>query len=161
MPKRKRIQREHTEDWPTIKQYTLWPEQAAYELLRPIVLFGDPAIGRAEETGEAKSTLDRKADAFEESGMVSLFATKPRKQSIDSARSLPPDMRQLIVDLRVELPSLSLREIAEICDVLRWRIHLSFAGLEESPFMCCKKRVWGSLVCPTYRTVFSKGSIRA
>ena len=117
MPKRKRIQREHTEDWQTIKQYALWPEQAAYELLRPVVLFGDPAIGRAEETGEAKSTLDRKADAFEESGMVSLFATKPRKQSLDSARSLPPDMRQLIVDLRVELPSLSLREIAEICDV--------------------------------------------
>ena len=117
VPKRKRIQREHTEDWPTIKQYTLWPEQAAYELLRPIVLFGDPAIGRAEETGEAKSTLDRKADAFEESGMVSLLATKPRKQSQETARSLPPDMRQLIVDLRVELPSLSLREIAEICDV--------------------------------------------
>ena len=98
MPKRKRKQREHTEDWQTIKQYALWPEQAAYELLRPVVLFGDPAIGRTEETGEAKSTLDRKADVFEESGMASLFATKPRKQPIDSARSLPPDMRQLIGD---------------------------------------------------------------
>jgi putative transposase len=117
VPKRKRKQQEHTEDWQTIKQYALWPEQAAYELLRPVVLFGDPAIGRAEETGEAKSSLDRKADAFEESGMVSLFATKPRKQPQETARSLPPDMRQLIVDLRVELPSLSLREIAEICDV--------------------------------------------
>jgi len=117
MPIRKRKQREHTEDWQTIKQYTLWPEQAAYELLRPVVLFGDPAIQRARETGEAKSTLDRKADAFEESGMVSLFATKPRKQPQESARSLPPDMRQLIVDLRIELPTMSLREIAEICDV--------------------------------------------
>ncbi len=28
MPKRKRKQREHTEDWQTIQQYTLWPEQA-------------------------------------------------------------------------------------------------------------------------------------
>jgi putative transposase len=117
MPIRKRKQREHTEDWQFIKQYTLWPEQAAYELLRPVVLFGDPAIGRARETGEAKSTLDRKADAFEESGMVSLFATKPRKQPQESARSLPPDMRQLIVDVRIELPTMSLREIAEICDV--------------------------------------------
>ena len=122
MPIRKRKQREHTEDWQTIKQYTLWPEQAAYELLRPVVLFGDPAIQRARETGEAKSTLDRKADAFEESGMVSLFATKPQKQPQESARSLPPDMRQLIVDLRIELPTMSLREIAEICDVRCGRI---------------------------------------
>ncbi len=37
VPKRKRVQREHTEDWQTIQQYTLWPEQTAYELLRPMV----------------------------------------------------------------------------------------------------------------------------
>ncbi len=65
MPKRKRTQREHTKDWQTIKQYTLWPEQTAYELLRPVALFGDPTTQRAEETGEARPTLDRKANAFE------------------------------------------------------------------------------------------------
>lgn len=116
MPKRKRVQREHTEDWQTIQQYTLWPEQTAYELLRPIVLFGDPAIKRAEETGEPRPTLERKADAFDEQGMVSFFASRPRKQPQETARSLPPDMRQLIVDLRVELPTMSLREIADICE---------------------------------------------
>lgn len=116
MPKRKRIQREHTEDWQTIQQYTLWPEQTAYELLRPIVLFGDPATKRSEETGEPRPTLERKADAFDEQGMVSFFASRPRKQPQETARSLPPDMRQLIVDLRVELPTMSLREIAEICE---------------------------------------------
>ena len=63
MPKRKRVQREHTEDWQTIQQYTIWPEQTAYELLRPIVLFGDPATQRAKETGEPRPTLERKADA--------------------------------------------------------------------------------------------------
>ncbi len=117
MPKRKRKQREHTEDWQTIQQYTLWPEQTAYELLRPIVLFGDPAIQRAQETGEARNTLERKADSFDEQGMISLFASKPRKQPQETARSLPPDMRQLIVDLRVELPTMSLREIADVCAV--------------------------------------------
>jgi len=116
MPKRKRVQREHTEDWPTIQQYTLWPEQTAYELLRPIVLFGDPAVQRAQETGKARSTLERKADAFDEQGMVSFFASRPRKQPQETARNLPPDMRQLIVDLRVEMPTMSLREIAEICE---------------------------------------------
>jgi hypothetical protein len=80
MPKRKRVQREHTEDWQTIQQYTLWPEQTAYELLRPVVLFGDPAGKRAQETETAESTLDRKADTFDEQGMVSLFASRPRKQ---------------------------------------------------------------------------------
>jgi len=117
VPKRKRVQREHTEDWQTIQHYTLWPEQTAYELLRPLVLFGDPAGKRAQETGAAESTLDRKADTFDEQGMVSLFASRPRKQPQETARSLPPDMRQLIVDLRVELPTMSLREIAEICEV--------------------------------------------
>jgi transposase len=117
VPKRKRIQREHTEDWQTIQQYTLWSEQTAYELLRPLVLFGDPAGKRAQETGAAESTLDRKADTFDQEGMVSLFASKPRKQPQETARSLPPDMRQLIVDLRAELPTISLREIAEICAV--------------------------------------------
>ncbi len=117
MPKRKRKQREHTGDWQTIQQYTLWPEQTAYELLRPMVLFGDTAIQRAKETGNPRPTLERKADTFDEQGMVSLFASRPRKQPQETARSLPPDMRQLIVDLRVELPTMSLREITEICEV--------------------------------------------
>ena len=75
MPKRKRVQREHTEDWQTIQQYTLWPEQTAYELLRPVVLFGDPAIQRAQETGEPRTSLERKADTFDEQGMVSFYTS--------------------------------------------------------------------------------------
>ena len=117
VPKRKRSQRKHTEDWQTIRQYTLWPEQTAYELLRPVVLFGDPALQRSKETGEPRTSLERKADDFDTHGMVSLIASRPRKQPQETARSLPPDMRQLIVDLRVELPSMSLREIAEICEL--------------------------------------------
>ena len=74
MPKRKRVQREHTEDWQTIQQYTIWPEQTAYELLRPIVLFGDPATQRAKETGEPRPTWSAQA--------ISVFAdgaSMPRK----------------------------------------------------------------------------------
>jgi hypothetical protein len=58
----------------------VFPEQTAYELLRPLVLFGDPAIQRAKETGEPRTSLERKADDFDEQGMVSLFAARPRKQ---------------------------------------------------------------------------------
>ncbi len=74
VPKRKRKQREHTEDWQTIQQYTLWPEQEAYELLRPLVLFGDPAGKRAQETGAAESTLDRM------DGTSRKALTNPRKR---------------------------------------------------------------------------------
>jgi hypothetical protein len=86
VPKRKRIQREHTEDWQTIQQYTLWPEQTAYELLRPVVHFGDPAIQRAKETGEPRTSLERKADDFDEQGMVSLFASRPQAAARDCAK---------------------------------------------------------------------------
>jgi putative transposase len=87
VPKRKRVQRERTEDWQTIQQYTLWPEQMAYELLRPVVLFGDPAIQRAQETGEPRTSLERKADAFDEQGMVSLFADQPIRRVCEAKRS--------------------------------------------------------------------------
>ncbi len=82
----------------------------------PVVLFGDPAIQRAQETGEPRTSLERKADTLDEQGMVSFFAPRPRKQPQETARSLPPDMRQLIVDLRMEMPNISIHEIAEICD---------------------------------------------
>ena len=139
MPKRKRVQREHTEDWQTIQQYTIWPEQTAYELLRPIVLFGDPATQRAKETSEPRPTLERKADTFDEQGMVSFFASRPRKQPQETTRSLPPDMRQLIVDLRVELPTMSLREIAEICE----------ARFQRRPSHNCVKTVLASRPPPS------------
>jgi hypothetical protein len=39
MPARSRHAR--TEDWQQITQLCLWPEQRRYELLRPVVLYGD------------------------------------------------------------------------------------------------------------------------
>jgi hypothetical protein len=44
------------------------------------VLYGDPAVQGAKETVEARNTLERKADAFDEQGIVSVFASKPRNQ---------------------------------------------------------------------------------
>ena len=76
MPKIKRPRIAHTEDWAVIQQRTLWPEQAQYELIRPIVLFGDTPAARAEQTGAAERTLYRRADRFDQVGMRSLFATE-------------------------------------------------------------------------------------
>jgi hypothetical protein len=98
MPRSKRPRRERTHDCQHIQQYTLWPEQNVYEMLKPVVLFNESAAERARETGTAQRTLQRKADLFESHGMASLFPKEPATPS-DDARSLPPDMRQLIVNL--------------------------------------------------------------
>src|SRR6266568_1199093 len=81
----------------------------------PILLFGETAGERAKETGAAQRTLSRKADDFEHHGMLSLFSSEKPGEGVETARSLPPDMRQLTVDLHAELPTMSWRERAAIC----------------------------------------------
>jgi transposase len=115
MPAKKRPRRERTDDWQKIQQYTLWPEQKIYELLRPVVLFNESATERARETGAVERSVRRKAGQFEEHGMASLFEQAPKENAEDRSRSLPPDMRQLIVDLKAEHPGFRPNEIATIC----------------------------------------------
>jgi putative transposase len=114
MPARKRKRRERTHDWQEIQQYTLWPEQEVYERLRNIVLFGETAAERAKETGTSERTLYHQAKLFEQEGMASLFHKVPSPPA-ETGRSLPPEMRQLIVDLKAEHPGFRIHEIATIC----------------------------------------------
>ncbi len=114
MPARKRKRRERTHNWQEIQQYTLWPEQEVYERLRPIVLFGETAADRAKETGASERTLHYQARLFEQEGMASLFH-KERREPPAPGRNLPPEMCQLIVNLKAEYPGFSLREISTIC----------------------------------------------
>ncbi len=81
---------------------------------RPVVLFGETAAERARETEESSRTLHHQADQFDQQGMASLFH-KERSPSVDKGRSLPPDMRQLIVDLKAEHSGFSPHEIATVC----------------------------------------------
>ncbi len=114
MPKRKRLRRERAHDWQEIKQYTLWPEQEQYERLRPVILFGETAAEHTKEIGASERTLHDQAGRFEQEGMASLFH-KERPQTADTGRSLPPEMRQLIVNLKVEHPGFTPHEISRIC----------------------------------------------
>ncbi len=117
MPIPKRSRRERTEEWQSIQQWSLWPEQELYEQIRPIILFGQTPGERAKETGAAQRTLSRKADEFERCGMQSLFASEEQGGARETSKSLPSEIRQLIVTLHAELPIMSWREIAEICYV--------------------------------------------
>lgn len=108
----RREQVEHTEDWQTIESLVRWPEQREYELLRPVVVFGDSPAPRARETGVPQRTLYEKADRFDQEGMPSLFA----KEQVRGP-TLDAEIRRLIVDLKVHHPPMSLGEIAQICSV--------------------------------------------
>lgn len=110
MSKRQRV--EHTEDWDQLQPHLRWDEQRKYELLRPIVVFGDSPAERARQTGVAERTLYRNADRFDDEGMPSLF---PKEQV--RGPTLEPEIRRLIVDLKARHPPLSLGEIATICYV--------------------------------------------
>lgn len=114
MPRRRRERRERTHDWQEIQQQTLWPEQEVYERLRPLVLFGETAASRAKEIGVSERTLRYQADQFEHYGMASLFP-KERTPAPEPGRSFPPEMRQLIVDLKAEHPGFRPHELARIC----------------------------------------------
>jgi putative transposase len=108
--RRRRSRAEHTDEWEQIELLCAWPEQRDYELIRPLVLFGDPVAERADETGTSERTLYRRASAFGAEGMESLLGSETAGR-----RRLPPAMRRLVVDLKAEHPALNLSEISRIC----------------------------------------------
>ena len=94
------------------------PAQETYELLRPVVLFGQTARSRAREAGVPERSLRRKVARFEARGMRSLFEGEPDPAPAprsDDRRVLPAAVRRAIVELKAEYPPLGLREIARIC----------------------------------------------
>src|SRR2546423_4570992 len=115
MPGPKRNRRERTDEWVSIKQWTLWAEQELYEQIRPLVLFHETAGERAKEIDVPQRTLARKADEFEKDGMQSLSPSGEQGGARETGKTLPEEIRQLIVDLHTEAPSMSWREIAEVC----------------------------------------------
>src|SRR4051794_29773328 len=113
MPGGSQPRREPTDDWNQLRLLVASPEQETYELLRPIVLFGQPISRRARETGVPERTLRRRVARFDVLGMRSLFADLTESQP--DRRRLPAEIRQAIVALKTEYPAFGLREIATIC----------------------------------------------
>src|SRR5215213_7341231 len=113
MPAGPRPRRDSTDNWNQLRLLVTSPEQATYELLRPIVLFGQPIPNRARETGVPERTLRRRVSRFDTLGMRSLFEklTDPEQDR----RRLPAEIRRAIVELKAEHPPFGLREIAAIC----------------------------------------------
>jgi putative transposase len=109
----RRRRREPTDDWQQLRLLVSSPEQAAYELLRPIVLFGQSPARRAHQTGVSERTVRRKVVRFTAQGMRSLFEVDDPPAT--DRRTLPLGIRRAIVELKAEYPPLGLREIGAIC----------------------------------------------
>ena len=107
-PRRQRIP--PTDDWEQLQLLTTSAEQRTYELIRPVVLFGQSPAERAREAGAPQRTLYRQVARFAADGMASLFA--PR---VERHRRLPLTIREAIRELKVEHPSLNIYEITTIC----------------------------------------------
>ena len=116
MPTGPRPRRDPTDDWDQLRLLVASPEQATYELLRPIVLFGQPTDARARETGVPARTLRRKSARFAAAGMRSLFAVEDEAEdAAPDRRVLPLGIRRAIVALKAEYPPLGPFAIARIC----------------------------------------------
>ncbi len=109
-PKRRRRRVDPTDEWEQLELLCAWSEQARYELIRPMVLFGVSAAERSRQTGAASErTLYRRTEHFEEEGMESLFSSEGAKR-----RALPQWIRRMVVELKGEHPPLNPNEIAGI-----------------------------------------------
>lgn len=109
----RRKKAEHTDDWQELLPLFDWPEQQAYEELRPLVLFGDSVAERANETGTPERTMYRRIERFGNEGMLSLFGTNPASERA-KRRGLEPAIRRMIVELKAEHPALNNNEITNI-----------------------------------------------
>ena len=113
MGRGRRRKAQPTDEWQELLPLFEWPEQHAYEELRPLVLFGGSVAERARETGTPERTMYRKVERFERDGMLSLFATDPAAARA-RRRGLEPAIRRMIVELKAEHPRLNANEIANI-----------------------------------------------
>ncbi len=111
MPARLRLQHEPTDDWQQLQLLAAFPEQHLYELIRPVVLFGQSPAERAQQTGAPQRTLYRQAARFDREGMASLFG--PTK--VERHHRLPEEIRRHILALKAEHPPLRVHEITTIC----------------------------------------------
>lgn len=101
--RRRRRRVEPTDEWEMLVPLFEWPEQEDYEAIRPLMLFGEPVAGRAEDTGVSERTLYRRLERFDAEGA--------------KRRALPPAIRRLIVDAKAEYPAFNPNEIANLCYV--------------------------------------------
>lgn len=135
MPKLKRPRHAPTEEWQQLELLVTNQEQKEYEMLRPVVLFGQSCAERAKQVGKPERTFRRKVDRFLQQGMASLFNSAPTGVSTSSTQTQAKDqpapaenasskrvgakIKQFIIDLKAQHPPMRTNEIATVC-YIKW-----------------------------------------
>ena len=118
MPRQRFERHESTHDWHQLRSLLKDSAQITYEIIRPVILGWETPKERSTETGMPQRTIYYKANLFDQAGMASLLPPVPPPEIPKQAkRTLPPPMRQAIIDATAEHPGLSLHEIARMCYV--------------------------------------------
>jgi putative transposase len=110
MPRRHRERIPPTDDWRQLELLTETPGQRSYEVIRPVLLFGDPIAERATTTQTQARSVYRYVARFEAAGLGGL-EPPPR---LERHQRVPAELRQAIIELKREHPPLHLRELATI-----------------------------------------------
>ena len=116
IPKQRFSRHAPTHEWQQLRALLKDPAQVTYEIIRPVILGWETPRERSAETGMPQRTIYHKANLFDQAGMASLLPPDPPPvvRKLDR-RSLPPPMRQAIIDLKAEYSAFTLHEIATIC----------------------------------------------
>ncbi len=102
-------------EWKNLEAQCLWPEQIAYEIIRPCQLEKQSITQRAVEVGLHPRTIARKLERFQQLGLPGLVPDSP-DDTVDHRR-LPLEVREEILRLKAEYPAFIAHEIAVICAI--------------------------------------------
>jgi hypothetical protein len=111
MPARLRPQHAPTDDCQQLQLLAPCSEQRVYEIIRPVVLFGQSPAEHAQQTGTPQRTRYRQAARFGREGVASLFGPNRTERY----HRLPEKIRQHMVALCAQHPALRLHEITTVC----------------------------------------------
>jgi Homeodomain-like domain len=115
MPKRRYERREPSHEWQQIQPLFKDTAQIHYQIIRLVVLWGQTPKERGAKTGVSPRTIYYRANLFDEAGTALLLQPPPILKQV--RHSLPPDMRQEIVNLHAQYPEFRPHELATICFV--------------------------------------------
>lgn len=108
-------QRSPSPEWKNLEAQCLWPEQIAYEIIRPCQLEKQSITQRAVEVGLHPRTIARKLARFQQLGLPGVLPASP-DETVDRRR-LPLEVREEILRLKAEYPAFIAHEIAVIGDL--------------------------------------------
>lgn len=95
VPKRRYERREPTDEWQQLRPLLKDTTQIQYEIIRPIVLWGETPKERTAETGMSQRAIYYRANLFDAIGMASLLPPEPPPPiPRQDKRALPPPIRQ-------------------------------------------------------------------